>query len=1580
MKNVKIFISSTFKDMNAERDVIMKNVMPRLRERAEKELGLYVQEVDLRWGVTEEQARRGEVETLCIEGIEECRPYFLCMLGGRYGWIPVPVNLRVGDYNAVMENAALSEDEKNLVKGYYHKTNDEQRVYTIDPRLAEIDRKEATELQERLQQTLEKAGVEGAGESITHKEINYSGLKEELPRFIKDLDKRLIALPEDRKLTNDENAFLRSLYIRSTGDPIWRLLSGVTGEEKVRMLPVLQKAGISIGMHRFYFIRNDKAKGFYYIAGKRDTSIYTDPSARSEEKLIALKRKINESNKYELYKEYNCVWNEDNYGKEDQGIYPVTNLDEFEEIVFNAIWRHIQDNLELRRHEVEVKNDVAQELDFHYCYIDSRTYSFCGRQELLFNIESAVQRALLGKLEVESSLNNEKIPTQHVMVLGEPGSGKSALLGKFYLDYKTIHPDHLAIPWFVGASRQSANPYYILKYWCKILIQEFHITEVEITYDHDRLYMLFETCIKKADRPVVIVLDAINQLQKTEIAHTMQWLMPKLPQNVCVVTSLVETSSEKPAKMVEEEDILVSMRNRIPRPFEIHVHKLAEEDKRDIISTYLRQFYKSLSPEMVEFLVNKPESHNPLYLSIALEELRLFSRHDELKAFIANTNPYKPGLPDTSEEMFAFLLSRIEQDLQRRHGNNVSVLFADFMRYIAAGRNGMSEEDLRLLLGDWKIIKERGKENVMLNDYLWSELRRWVRSYLIQREEEYDFFHLQLKLAVGKKYLPSNESKADIHSTISDYLMVMGYKHKTTLKDLPHHCAKADKWNRVMDILSDFTFLEEKTLFLSVYDLINDFCIPERTPQNMDDKKWDTYNKIRDVLLIEAPNIAAHPASFVQQLYNALYLQGNNELQILCNKAMEKHIQQHPDNVLFITRYRPSISLKEIHKGIFESPETNMDAIVGMEIDSDNEYLYSISSDRALRKWSLHTGKCIAIYDTPAAAGFTSLSVVNPNCIVVGRTDGSIVLFDSVNTTYERIKISDNRIQAVAAIDEKAIGVMVQGGDLYVLSNLKSGGYSQKLACKCGATVNVKYSKEEKLFSVITAAGEIHFIDPGMEIPVRTVSIGFPVVKGDIENKKQLAIVTNPSGEIIVFSIREQKIIARCEGIGSSTCVAFSPSGGKVAVANQIYQILVYQSGNLQKTCSINGHHGPINSMVWENDDKTLFSGSADKTIRHSEVMQIDPYVTPEHLFSVYACIILDRKGWAISGSINSEIWSWNLETGIRSTIFTGHESSIRDMVLDPHSKDRFITASADGTLMLWSMVNNKPVRKFTGHNIRVLCCDISFDGKTLLSGDGNGLVIKWNMETGEPLKTWKLHSNAVMNIRFNKDGTLFVSAGYDQVASAWSATTGTNVRSFRHYSIVNAALFLDDGCVATASNDSDIRIWDMQSQEQPIVFEGHKSPVNDMQLSPNGKYLFSVSDDRSMRCWCLETHKPVGIFYNQSSIRSLFVDQTGLVAMGDMAGKLHVLDVKGNSEIFGSKESEHISTLQKIEQMRIEELINQINEDDPIGKVITSLAIVSDEIAASLKSGKITSWQNHEFQDVFNKIRAHFKIEDTTQ
>ena len=86
-RTIRVFISSTFRDMKEERDALMTHCWPELR-RFCRERQVELVEVDLRWGIAEEQSTRKETLKLCLDEIRACRPFFIGLLGERYGWIP----------------------------------------------------------------------------------------------------------------------------------------------------------------------------------------------------------------------------------------------------------------------------------------------------------------------------------------------------------------------------------------------------------------------------------------------------------------------------------------------------------------------------------------------------------------------------------------------------------------------------------------------------------------------------------------------------------------------------------------------------------------------------------------------------------------------------------------------------------------------------------------------------------------------------------------------------------------------------------------------------------------------------------------------------------------------------------------------------------------------------------------------------------------------------------------------------------------------------------------------------------------------------------------------------------------------------------------------------------------------------------------------------------------------------------------------------------------------------------------------------------------------------------------------------
>jgi hypothetical protein len=86
-REIRVFISSTFRDLQEEREELVRQIFPQLRRLCESR-GVTWGEANLRLGVPDEAKAEGKVLPLCLAEIEHCRPYFIGLLGERHGWIP----------------------------------------------------------------------------------------------------------------------------------------------------------------------------------------------------------------------------------------------------------------------------------------------------------------------------------------------------------------------------------------------------------------------------------------------------------------------------------------------------------------------------------------------------------------------------------------------------------------------------------------------------------------------------------------------------------------------------------------------------------------------------------------------------------------------------------------------------------------------------------------------------------------------------------------------------------------------------------------------------------------------------------------------------------------------------------------------------------------------------------------------------------------------------------------------------------------------------------------------------------------------------------------------------------------------------------------------------------------------------------------------------------------------------------------------------------------------------------------------------------------------------------------------------
>lgn len=91
-RTIPLFISSTFRDMHAERDELADVVFPALSERL-KPRRCRLEPIDLRIGVETDSAkterdRELQILNVCLAEINRSRPFMLVLIGDRYGWMP----------------------------------------------------------------------------------------------------------------------------------------------------------------------------------------------------------------------------------------------------------------------------------------------------------------------------------------------------------------------------------------------------------------------------------------------------------------------------------------------------------------------------------------------------------------------------------------------------------------------------------------------------------------------------------------------------------------------------------------------------------------------------------------------------------------------------------------------------------------------------------------------------------------------------------------------------------------------------------------------------------------------------------------------------------------------------------------------------------------------------------------------------------------------------------------------------------------------------------------------------------------------------------------------------------------------------------------------------------------------------------------------------------------------------------------------------------------------------------------------------------------------------------------------------
>ncbi len=349
-----------------------------------------------------------------------------------------------------------------------------------------------------------------------------------------------------------------------------------------------------------------------------------------------------------------------------------------------------------------------------------------------------------------------------LLIHGEPGSGKSALVAYWTAQYRRAHPDRFVIAHHVGAVSTAGTSTELLRR-ITLEIRERVGGGDDIPAGREELAEQFPFWLAKASAAgLVLIVDGVSQLE--DGGRMLEWLPEHIPPGVRLVIS----TTDVPVR---------AERERWPA---VRLEPLSVNERIAISTTYLADRKAEIEPESVLSVAADASSSNPLFLRTRLEELRLFGAADRRGR---NLEGYLSA--STLDDLFIRLLERLEEEYGRHP-------LTDVLRGIWGARYGLSEPELERIVGCSRLEL--------------TELLAALDYHLLRNEGRLRFFHDALRRAVEHRYLDIDGGRVGIHEMLARHFKDEPDAARRA-EELPWQLLEAGRMSELRESIADIDLL-----------------------------------------------------------------------------------------------------------------------------------------------------------------------------------------------------------------------------------------------------------------------------------------------------------------------------------------------------------------------------------------------------------------------------------------------------------------------------------------------------------------------------------------------------------------------------------------------------------------------------------------------------------------------------------------------------------------------------------------------------------------------------------------------------